>query len=56
MEGLGNICVREFWNPCGALTRLFKLYEEESAISYDRTATQHYRVQQNVGGWSGSTW
>jgi aminoglycoside phosphotransferase (APT) family kinase protein len=53
MEDLGNISVREFWNPCGGLSGLFKLYEEESGIPYDRTATQYYRVQQNVRGMIG---
>jgi aminoglycoside phosphotransferase (APT) family kinase protein len=50
MEDLGNICVREFWNPSGGLTGLFRLYEQESGIPYDRFAAQYYRVQQNVRG------
>ena len=33
MEDLGNICVREFWNPSGGLTGLFKLYETVVAAS-----------------------
>jgi aminoglycoside phosphotransferase (APT) family kinase protein len=50
MEDLGNICVREFWNPSGGLTGLFELYEQESGIPYTRFAAQYYRVQQNVRG------
>ena len=53
MEDLGNICVREFWNPSGGLTGLFNLYERESGIPYDRSAAQYYRVQQNVRGMIG---
>ena len=50
MEDLGNISVREFWQPSGGLTGLFELYERESGIPYDRKAAQYYRVQQNVRG------
>ncbi len=50
MEDLGNICVREFWNPSGGLEGLFELYERESGIPYTRFAAQYYRVQQNVRG------
>jgi len=50
MEDLGNICVREFWNPSGGLKGLFELYEQESGIPYTRSAAQYYRVQQNVRG------
>jgi aminoglycoside phosphotransferase (APT) family kinase protein len=50
MEDLGNICVREFWNPSGGLTGLFKLYEQSSGIPYDRRAALYYRVHQNVRG------
>ena len=50
MEDLGNICVRELYNPCGGLDGLFKLYEQESGIPYTRFAAQYYRVQQNVRG------
>ncbi|MDG1943190.1 MAG: phosphotransferase [Halioglobus sp.] len=50
MEDLGNICVREFWNPCGGLDGLFKLYEQESGLSYQRFSAQYYRIQQNVRG------
>ena len=50
MEDLGNICVREFWNPSGGLKGLFELYEKESGIPYTRFAAQYYRVQQNVRG------
>jgi len=50
MEDLGNICVREFWNPSGGLKGLFELYEKESGIPYDRFGAQYYRIQQNVRG------
>ena len=50
LEDLGNICVREFWNPSGGLTGLFTLYEQESGIPYTKFAAQYYRVQQNVRG------
>jgi hypothetical protein len=50
MEDLGNICVREFWNPSGGLTGMFDLYAESSGIPYSREAAQYYRVQQNMRG------
>lgn len=50
MEDLGNICVREFWNPSGGLSGLFELYERESGIPYSRFGAMYYRVQQNVRG------
>ncbi|MEM1110609.1 MAG: phosphotransferase family protein [Pseudomonadota bacterium] len=50
MEDLGNICVREFWNPSGGLKGLFERYESKAGIPYDRAAAMYYRVQQNVRG------
>lgn len=50
MEDLGNIVVREFWNPSGGLEGLFRLYERESGIPYSRFAAQYYAVHQNVRG------
>jgi aminoglycoside phosphotransferase (APT) family kinase protein len=50
MEDLGNICVREFWNPSGGLKGMFDLYARSSGIPYSRQAAQYYRVQQNVRG------
>ena len=50
MEDLGNICVREMWNPSGGLTGLFELYEKESGIPYARFGAQYYSVHQNVRG------
>jgi hypothetical protein len=51
MEDLGNICVREFWNPSGGLTGLCSSCTSSRAgIPYDRDATMYYRVQQNVRG------
>lgn len=53
LEDLGNLCVREFWNPSGGLSGLFELYERESGIPYSRAAAQYYRVQQNLRGMVG---
>ena len=50
LEDLGNIVVREMWNPCGGLKGLFKRYEEKSGVPYDRFRVQYYAVQQNVRG------
>lgn len=50
MEDLGNIVVREMWNPCGGLEGLFRLYEAESGIPYSRFGAQYYSVHQNVRG------
>ncbi|MFK7976220.1 MAG: phosphotransferase family protein [Halioglobus sp.] len=50
MEDLGNICVREFWNPSGGLKGLFERYSQRSGIPYDANAVRYYRVQQNVRG------
>jgi len=50
MEDLGNIVVREMWNPCGGLEGLFELYEKESGIPYSRFGAQYYSVHQNVRG------
>jgi aminoglycoside phosphotransferase (APT) family kinase protein len=50
MEDLGNICVREFWNPSGGLLGLFDHYEKSSGIPVDLDAVRYYRVQQNVRG------
>jgi aminoglycoside phosphotransferase (APT) family kinase protein len=50
MEDLGNICVRDFWNPSGGLDGLFRQYEALSGIPYDPDAVRYYRVQQNVRG------
>jgi aminoglycoside phosphotransferase (APT) family kinase protein len=50
MEDLGNIVVREMWNPSGGLKGLFNLYEQESGVPYSRFAAQYYSVHQNVRG------
>ena len=50
MEDLGNIMVREFYNPSGGLTGLFDLYAEASGIPYSRFGAQYYAVHQNVRG------
>jgi len=50
MEDLGNIVVREFWNPSGGLSGLFDLYARESGIPYSRFGAQYYAVHQNVRG------
>jgi aminoglycoside phosphotransferase (APT) family kinase protein len=50
LEDLGNICVREFWNPCGGLDGLFERYEEASGIRVDLDSVRYYRVQQQMRG------
>ncbi len=50
MEDLGNICVREFWNPSGGLTGLMQRYERRSRLKVDLQAVRYYRVQQNMRG------
>jgi hypothetical protein len=50
MEDLGNICVREFWNPSGGLTGLMDRYQERSGLPVDLAAVRYYRVQQNMRG------
>ncbi|MEZ4216443.1 MAG: phosphotransferase [Myxococcota bacterium] len=50
LEDLGNIAVREFWNPSGGLDGLFALYARESGIPYDRFRARYYAVHQNVRG------
>jgi len=50
LEDLGNIMVREFFNPSGGLDGLFELYERESGIPYDRFRARYYAVHQNVRG------
>jgi aminoglycoside phosphotransferase (APT) family kinase protein len=53
LEDLGNIMVRELYNPSGGLDGLFELYERESGIPYDRFRARYYAVQQNVRGMMG---
>lgn len=50
MEDLGNMCVRNFWNPSGPLTDLFRRYERRSGIPVDWSSVRYYRVQQNMRG------
>jgi aminoglycoside phosphotransferase (APT) family kinase protein len=50
MEDLGNICVREVWNPSGGLSGLMQRYEQRSGIKVDLQAVRYYRVQQNMRG------
>jgi aminoglycoside phosphotransferase (APT) family kinase protein len=50
MEDLGNICVREFWNPSGGLSGLMGRYERHSGLKVDLAAVRYYRVQQNIRG------
>jgi len=50
MEDLGNISVREFWNPSGGLTGLLERYEQASGRKVDRAAVLYYRVQQQIRG------
>jgi len=53
MEDLGNICVREFWNPSGGLDGMLKIYEEKSGIKVDLDSVRYYRVQQQMRGMVG---
>jgi aminoglycoside phosphotransferase (APT) family kinase protein len=50
LEDLGNICVREFWNPSGGLDGLFDRYARASGIPANPAAVRYYRVQQQVRG------
>ncbi len=50
MEDLGNICVREFWNPSGGLSGLMQRYQQRSGLEVDLQAVRYYRVQQNMRG------
>ena len=50
MEDLGNIAVREMWNPSGGLEGLFERYSEAAGVPYSRFAAQYYAVHQNVRG------
>ncbi len=50
LEDLGNIMVREFWNPSGGLDGLFEMYAQESGFPYDRFRAQYYAVHQNIRG------
>ncbi|MCA9506132.1 MAG: phosphotransferase [Myxococcales bacterium] len=50
MEDLGNILVREFYNPCGGLRGLFELYAREAGIPYSSFAARYYAVHQNFRG------
>ncbi|MEM7412002.1 MAG: phosphotransferase [Myxococcota bacterium] len=50
MEDLGNICVREFYNPCGGLEGLFERWAAHTGFPYTRFAAQYYAVHQNVRG------
>jgi aminoglycoside phosphotransferase (APT) family kinase protein len=50
MEDLGNICVREFWNPSGGLAGLLERYQQRSGLDVNLQAVRFYRVQQNMRG------
>ena len=50
MEDLGNICVREFWNPSGGLLGLLERYQQRSGLTANPQAARYYRVQQNMRG------
>jgi aminoglycoside phosphotransferase (APT) family kinase protein len=50
LEDLGNICVREFWNPSGGLSGLMQRYEQRSGLKVNLEAVRYYRVQQNMRG------
>jgi hypothetical protein len=50
MEDLGNICVRDFWNPSGGLKGLLERYQRRSGLTVSTQAVRYYRVQQNMRG------
>ena len=50
LEDLGNICVREFWNPSGGLSGLMQRYQQRSGLKVNLEAVRYYRVQQNMRG------
>ncbi len=50
LEDLGNICVREFWNPSGGLSGLMQRYEQRSGLMVNLEAVRYYRVQQTYEG------
>ena len=50
MEDLGNVCVREFWNPSGGLLGLLDRYQQRSGLTVNLQAVRYYRVQQNMRG------
>ncbi len=50
MEDVGNIRVREFFNPCGGIEGLFESWSRESGLPYSTFGAQYYSVHQNVRG------
>jgi hypothetical protein len=56
MEDLGNLCVREFWNPSGGLQGLLSRYEKRSGIPTDPKIVQYYRVQTQMRGMVPIAW
>lgn len=56
MEDLGNLCVREFWNPVGGMQGLLQRYEKRSGIRTDPKIVQYYRVQTQMRGMVPIAW
>lgn len=56
MEDLGNLCVREFWNPVGGMQGLLSRYEKRSGIPTDPKIVQYYRVQTQMRGMVPIAW
>jgi len=56
MEDLGNLCVREFWNPSGGLQGLLSRYEKRSGIPTDPKIVLYYRVQTQMRGMVPIAW
>ncbi len=48
MEDLGNLCVREFFSPCGGLAEAFARYAERTGAAIPLARVRYYRVQQMV--------
>lgn len=53
LEDLGNITVREFWNPSGGMAGLLDRYERASGIPANVPTVRYYRVQQQIRGMFG---
>lgn len=53
LEDLGNIMVREFWNPSGGMEGLLERYEHASHIAVDPDRVRYYAVQQQIRGMIG---
>lgn len=53
IEDLGNIWVREFWNPSGGMAGLLERYQTASGIAVEPDRVRYYAVQQQIRGMMG---